>query len=832
MAPRARGTNVPSIAHHGLIGRKIFIGNSYSRMLLLGSILLLFVSSSLPRAHGQDLYELITTYEGGWKQDGVMFDVQTVRSNSTTTTEDAAVGSGTTTTTTPDGITVFGLNMLTPSTEPFCVELYTKSGSFSDAAFDSSLWTFLGSFTLLGQGPNTPTEIPLGSFDPVTIGLGETQAFYVTTQNENVRYTSLEGAEGDYATGDVYASSVPHFTATTGSGIENEAGGPPRRNRFLQSSTSDGLSVHILTGVSKNYPFAESWPDRVFNGALFYTIGKDTSLSLSEAQLDESLSVKRGPVTCDKDPLSPESFPSVAPSEAVIPTAAPVTQGPSSAPTSASPTTMESTIYKVATTLRGGVKQAGVMFDVHVPSEAEGGPPEGLTVIGFEASTSLTDTVCFEVYSKNGTYEGFELAAQTNANGTWFSNTWDSLGASTVAGQGAGLPTNIPIGALDPVFVEAGGTRAFYITMTEPEMRYTEPVYGEKTGDLFSGSPDGHIELLVGLAVAYPFREAWRDRIFNGAIVYALGDIGDNRYNKTASANRKRECPRLTESPTKSPTAAPVVVDIVDVADEAIVNSTTATTTAPPETGPTEVSTEVTGSEGEYGDVKPSIAANGTNGSDTSNSGDSTSGDNSDSNGQTVSAARGEDQDASNGDVNANYSKSLSTSGTVLIAAFAGVVLLLIVALVVVRARKRPRIKRTDSQELFHEFPEEESHVQEAIYGVTATSSSGFSQRFSPYLSSSRKSDSPAPQPAPAQPYSNTHHALILNEEDDISLFSSDKSKSRFAPSSLRAPDSPGSRGSNGSKGSNSSRRSVEFVRVGQSFGTTRSTQPEDTVDL
>lgn len=804
MPPRARG-NVTSIAHHGLIGQ-IFIGNSYSWMLLLGSILL-FLSSSLPRAHGQDLYELITTYDGGWKQDGVMFDVQAVRSNSTTTTEDAAVGSGTTTT--PDGITVFGLNMLTPSTEPFCVELYTKSGSFNDAAFDSSAWTFLGSFTLLGQGPNTPTEIPLGSFDPVTIGLGETQAFYVTTQNENVRYTSLEG--GDNVTGDVYASSVPHYTTTASSGIENGAG-PPRRNRFLQSSTSDGLSVHILTGVSKNYPFAESWPDRVFNGALFYTIGKDASLFLSEAQLEDALSVKRGPVTCDKDPLSPESFPSVAPSEAVIPTAAPVTQGPSSAPTSASPTTMESTIYKVATTLRGGVKQAGIMFDVHVPSEAEGGPPEGLTVIGFEASTSLTDAVCFEVYSKNGTYEGFELAAQTNANGTWFSNTWDSLGASTVNGQGAGLPTNIPIGALDPVFVEAGGTRAFYITMTEPEMRYTEPVYGEQTGDLFSGSPDGHIELLVGSAVAYPFQEAWRDRIFNGAIVYALGDIGDNRYNKTASTNRKRECPRPTESPTKSPTAAPMVVDIVDdVADEAaIVNSTTATTTAPPETGPTEVSTEVTGSEGEYG--------NSTSGDPGSNG--------------TISAARGEDQDASNGDVNANYSKSLSTSGIVLITAFAGVLLLLIVTLVVVRARKRPRIKRTDSQELFHEFPEEESHVQEAIYGVTATSSSGFSQRFSPYLSSSRTSDSPAPLTTPAQPYSNTHHALILNEEDDISLFSSDKSKSRFAPSSLRAPDSPGSRGSNGSKGSNSSRKSVEFVRVGQSFGTTRSTQPEDTVDL
>jgi hypothetical protein len=793
---------------------------------LLGSILLpLLSSSSLPRAHGQDLYELITTYDGGWKQDGVMFDVQTVVSNSTTTSEDSG--------TTPDGITVFGLNMLTPSTEAFCIELYTKSGTFSDGAFDASSWDFLGSFTLVGQGPTTPTEIPLGSFDPITIGLGETQAFYVTTQNENVRYTALDSAE--YVTGDVYASSVPHFS--TASSTENEpppaagggGGGPPRMNRMLQSNNG-GLSVQILTGVAKNYPFAESWPDRVFNGALFYTVGKDATLALSEGQIEEAMAVKRGPVTCDMDPMSPESFPSVAPSEVVIPTAAPVTPGPTSAPTSGSPTTVESTIYRVATTLRGGVKQAGVMFDIHVPSVADGGPPEGLTVVGFEASTSMTDEVCFEVYSKSGTYEGSELDV----------STWEAIGASTVTGQGAGLPTDIPIGALDPMFVEAGGTRAFYITMTEPEMRYTEPVYGEQTGELFSGSPDGHIELLVGSAVAYPFEEAWRDRIFNGAVVYALGDIGDNRYNKTASEDRKRECPRPTAAPTKTPTAAPVVVDVVDavVADETNSTATTTTTTTkPPETGPTEQSTAVTGSEGDYGDGNSSNATNGTAAGTTDNtaSGDNSDSDNSTTGGdqdQTVSAARGGEEDASNGEVNANYSKSLSTSGIVLVAAFGGVLLLLIMALVVVRARKKPRIKRTDSQELFHEFPEEESHIQEAMYGVTATSSSGFSQRFSPYLSSSssrNKSDSPDPQPAPNQPYSNTHHALILNEEDDISLFSSDKSKSRFAPSSLRAPDSPGSRGSNGS---NSSKKSVEFIRVGQSFGTTRSTQPEDTVDL
>ena len=44
--------------------------------LLLVYCLLLCIA---PRAIGQVVHELVTTYEGGWIQDGVMFDVKTVR---------------------------------------------------------------------------------------------------------------------------------------------------------------------------------------------------------------------------------------------------------------------------------------------------------------------------------------------------------------------------------------------------------------------------------------------------------------------------------------------------------------------------------------------------------------------------------------------------------------------------------------------------------------------------------------------------------------------------------------------------------------------------------
>jgi hypothetical protein len=532
----------------------------------------------IPRAVGQIIHELVTTYEGGWIQDGVMFDVNAVR-----TPLDLS-GAVDIATSTPDGITVFGLDILTPLREGVCVELYTKAGSFNDAAFDPEKWTFLGSFNLMGMGPSAPTSIPLGSFEPVTIGLDQTQAFYITTQNESLRYTALDPDE--FMTGDVYVSGQSEYNF--GSTATNRDG-----NRQLQ--TSDGMVVEILTGVAKNYPFAESWPHRVFNGALLYTTGKDSSLSfLSDAQLDTAQAVKRGSVTCDVDAVSITPPPTPPPTNVVVPTGKPSdvpTPTPSDAPTlkpTPSPTTLQSTIKKVATTLAGGLKQAGMMFDIVVPSVAEGGPSEGITILSLEMSTFLTDAVCVEVYSKSGTHVGFERDdVILNADGTGASNTWDVLGAATITGNGESGPTYIPIGALDPVFVAAGERRAFYITLTVPEMRYTEPRFGERVGDVFAASPDGHVNILIGSALSYPFADTWADRIYNGALVYALGDIGDSKYNEMSSESRSRRCIAPEElnvgsssSPSKIPTSAPIKSD-TEVGGDAETKASATPTSAP-----------------------------------------------------------------------------------------------------------------------------------------------------------------------------------------------------------------------------------------------------------
>lgn len=914
--------------------------------LLLCDIPLVITAMNQDRAIGQVLHELTTTYEGGWVQDGIMFDVRT-----DTVLLDSAIAVDITTSI-PDGISVNGINFLTPVEGMMCVELYTKAGTFEDGAFDQAQWTFLGSFSLMGQGPDSPTSIPPGSFDFIKIELGQTQAFYVTTQDETLRYTALDPAES--VTGDVYVKSNAHYTGPkTATGRNGK--------RLLQSS--DGLAVEILTGVSKNYPFAESWPHRVFNGALLYTIGIESSTSflssLSDDQIEEASAVKRGSVTCDKPAILNLS------------------------PTS-SPSTLESTVKKLATTLHGGLKQAGMMFDILVPSVANGGPPEGLTVLALEMSTFLTDEVCVEVYSKSGTYVGFEQDIVQNADGTWSSDTWKVLGAATATGRGETTPTHLPIGALDPVFVAAGERRAFYITMTQPEMRYTQPKFGEKRGDVFATSADGHLEILVGSAVAYPFEEIWENRIYNGAVVYFLGDTGGEMFNEMNSTDRERTCPVITESAESSPYENPIhsVVVIekpIDV-DPTLSEKGEEEVTTSKETGSTNVDEVIPDQTTDTGgtDTQDNYQAAGytgrladlcpESGDDTatrdvvipynyafitntgadvsamikemenalhnslvsnkcpavgermrllqsssqsafskvsykgfnSNPADQASGEKCGtatevegkechlvSGGVTavvrtdvdvaqvtfdiesylesifsdralfqswgmqqvlyeppknisntvqqpsIEAADGKSQDRTS---NTNEPKSLSTHGIIIIAVFGCALVAILLALLAKRVRKERRIHhaQANSLELFQEFPDEADRVTFSRYGIHATSDR-YDENLAPKSIKGRSRTSPAPsslQPQKKSSYGPA--AVILNDADDISLFSGERSsKYRFAgPILVGQRVRTDSTGSAGSRSSKSSKKSVEFLKAGQSFNSVPTITPEDTVDL
>lgn len=859
------------------------------------------------RIGAEDLNELATTYEGGWIQDGVMFDVRTVIPTSDANSTAATPPS--------EGIVVLGLDILTPVVnEPLCVEIYSKDGGFEGFDSQSSAWTFLGSVSVVGQGKDTPTRIPIGSFDPQYIAPDSTRAYYVTTQDENLRYTAY--SDNTTTTGTVFVSS---------------------------EADANGMTVEVLTGVAKNYPFAQSWPDRMFNGAIVYSSGSNVDLDsiLDETQAAEANAAKRGYVTCDAEVIVTPS-PTVTPAVATNPTAAPIvsavsivtespSEAPSLSPTTLAPTTLQSTIKKVATTLHGGLKQAGMMFDIRVPTVEEGGPDNGLTVLAFEISTFLTEEICVEVYSKEGTHVGFEEDVTQTGDGSWFSHSWSILGAATAIGQGEAAPTHLPIGSLDPTHISPGETRAFYVTMNVPEMRYTQPVFGEKTGDAFSSSSQGHLDLLVGSAKAYPFMDTWADRIFNGAVIYYLGTEDEaGKYSAITADQRMRSCPG---GPTTSPIAAPDVTDPITNATDAVptpspivTGETSNSTTIGNETGVTEGTESATEDAPRLADTCPAadtsvakkeIAVDYKYAMITNSSADSSramlglenvvhtelmankcSGDITDAKrklrrlqesitylgfnsnpvdkvsaescsddfyaadefcvivqgGVSVLVPESADESSVQSDIasfvegvvsdtqhhdaigvkkaalltsdsstdgglnfsgaeeekDINGGDGLSTTAIAIIAVVAAAVMMTLVLLFV--ARRHKKTKRADGSEVFHEFPDEEPVAELGPeYGMERNNdgrSVAESTLFPP------DDEESTVRPAPA---------MILNDHDEVSLISNDRSK--FAPS---APESPGS---NASKGSNNSRGSVEFVKAGQSF-TSRSHQPEDTVDL
>ena len=427
------------------------------------------------------LHEITTTTAGGWLQDGVMFDVEVTAGNESSSNADV-----------PDGITITGMNFLTPAEEKVCLEIYSKSGSHEGFEKDSAAWTFLGSVSVLGQGRDTLTPIPVGSFDVgdgTFVPVGERRSFYVTTQDQSMRYTAYP--DGSHTTGSLFTSQAVPLDITS-----------------VDRSIASVLNVNVYTGVAKDYAFGATWKDRMFNGNLLYTLGRE----ITNVPFDlEARTASRGKVTCDNT---------------IAPSATPTTK----VLTPEAPTMNDSKLKALATVLAGGYLQSGNMFDISVPSVEEGGPEGGVTVISMEMSTTSTDDICVEVYSKQGTHVGFEDDA----------SAWTMLGATTTTGQGATEATRIPLGSFDPVHIGPGESRAFFVVTPEPVLRYTRPARGEVTGDVFASNNE--LQIHVGSVNAFGFGGYQSDRIWNGAIIYALGVQEDGKYSELTASERPRSC--------------------------------------------------------------------------------------------------------------------------------------------------------------------------------------------------------------------------------------------------------------------------------------------------
>jgi hypothetical protein len=152
---------------------------------------------------------LTTTFAGGNRQDGNMFEISALKSVI---------------------IRSFDGNLDPPDD----YRIYYKTGTYTGFEDDPGAWTFVGTATnIISNGENIPTPIPIDI--DVTIPGGQTYSFYLTTEgpNKGVHYTN---GTTEHA---VYVSDA---------------------------------NIEIREGIGIEYPFGQTFSPRVWNGTVYYEL--------------------------------------------------------------------------------------------------------------------------------------------------------------------------------------------------------------------------------------------------------------------------------------------------------------------------------------------------------------------------------------------------------------------------------------------------------------------------------------------------------------------------------------------------------------------------------
>jgi subtilisin-like proprotein convertase family protein len=157
----------------------------------------------------------------------------------------------------------------------------------------------------------------------------------------------------------------------------------------------------------------------------------------------------------------------------------------------------------LTTIFDGGNGQAGNMFDLAAIND--------LTIDSFDIHMNAGVTGDAEIYFKTGTWVGSDMDASA-----W--TLLETVTGVTSLGDNVPTPLNLDMG----VAVAAGETVAFYVTLTDVGLAYTN---GTVTGALFAS--DDNMEVFEGAGKVYPFDNTFEPRNFNGNIVYTIAGDPD-----------------------------------------------------------------------------------------------------------------------------------------------------------------------------------------------------------------------------------------------------------------------------------------------------------------
>ena len=163
---------------------------------------------------------LTTTYAGGNSQDGILFDL--------TPSVDITVDS-------------FDVNLGASTGTQVPVDVYWRAGTVQGNQNNATGWTLLGSASVVAQGPDTATSVPIGGLGMAS---GQTYGIYIRVSNTfgqgSIRYTN---------------SSDPPPTTSNGQ----------LALRSFYGHQNEGAGNPLLSG-SFFYP-------RQFNGTVYYHLG-------------------------------------------------------------------------------------------------------------------------------------------------------------------------------------------------------------------------------------------------------------------------------------------------------------------------------------------------------------------------------------------------------------------------------------------------------------------------------------------------------------------------------------------------------------------------------
>ena len=278
-------------------------------------------------------------------------------------------------------------------------------------------------------------------------------------------------------------------------------------------NSRQSLYVTLTTPDLRYRDLQEDFPDTKAGDIFFENddLALEVGISVGTYPLDTTFFGPRlwsGSLSYQSENGCPSASPTTMPTidESSAPSLAPEPSAlPSMDPTYSVPDLGNCTdVSTVDTTFAGGTAAYGNMFTVTAG-------PEPLSITTMDIHLGNTTSTGVTVYTRDGSYKGFERTP----------TAWRKIAETTVQGKGDGVGTPIPTDQFHTVHLRASATRAFYVTVSSADIRYTR--VSAIPGEAYASSPLLSVNVGAGFVDPDFGLDVFEPRVFNGRVHFLHG---------------------------------------------------------------------------------------------------------------------------------------------------------------------------------------------------------------------------------------------------------------------------------------------------------------------